>query len=524
MHDTKNNLSPKKSAILAALLAVPLFLSPLPAIAQTDSSLSDLDAVLEGFEEEATEQAPANELDSVLDGFDDETGDQSAEDSSDQALDAVLDGFAGEEQASVQVEVEATEATSSRLPGWLSIDGWLQFGTTYTVAHDAPAEGETDWRGFSKSRVDLQIDLDARFSDSWSAKLGAKGFYDGIYSLQGRDEYTSSVLDEYEDELELREAYVQGKLTDKLDLKAGRQIVVWGKSDSIRVTDVLNPLDMREPGLTDIEDLRLPLAMTKLDYYFGNWELSGMAIHEIRFNKTPVYGYDFYPADEPMPPADEPDNSLENTEWALSLSGIFTGWDLDLYYARIFNDTPHMEYVLFDDDSTEIQQKHERLHMFGFAYNKALGNWLLKSEGAVLNRVHYSNRPGTGYTRLDVLVGAEYSGFNETTISLDFANRHINNHRPYLEKYPDSVLQDMYQLAFRYNRDFLNKTLSLSLLVMIYGPSDADGAFERLALDYDLTDTITVRGGAVLYQSGDLLTMQEVGDNDRVFAELRYSF
>ncbi len=497
MHFEKNNLSSMKSTILATLLSAPLFLSPLPVIAQSNSSTSDLDAVLEGFE---TERSSENLLE-------------------DQGLDAVLDGFEGE----VDVE-EQSESTSSWLPSWLSIDGWLQFGTTYNIAHDEPAEDETDWRGFSKARVDLQLDLEARFSDSWSAKVGGKAFYDGIYSIQGQEEYTSYVLDEYEDEVELREAYVQGKLTDSLDLKMGRQIVVWGKSDTIRITDVLNPLDMREPGLTDIEDLRLPLAMTKLDYYFGNWELSGIAVHEIRFNKIPVYGYDFYPADELMPPADDPSNSLENTEYALSLSGIFTGWDLDLYYARVFNDTPHLEYVLLDDESTEIQQKHERLHMFGFAYNKALGNWLLKSEGAVLNRVHYTNRPGAGYTRLDILVGAEYSGFSETAISLEFANRHINNHRPYLEKYPDGVYQDMYQLAFRYNRDFLNDTLSLSLLVMIYGPSNADGSFERLALDYDLTDTITVRGGAVLYQSGDLLTMQEVEDNDRVFAELRYSF
>jgi hypothetical protein len=507
MYRKKKYLFFRNSAILTALLAVPFFLSPLPAAAQPDDSgLSDLDAVLEGFEAEH----PAEKS------------------SSDQGFDAVPGGFEDEQ---IDVPAEA-EGGSSWLPAWLSIDGRLQFGTSYNMAHDAPAQGETDWRGFSKARTDLQIDLEARFADSWSAKLGGKAFYDGMYSLQGRDEYTGDVLDEYEDEAELREVYVQGKLTDKLDLKAGRQIVVWGKSDNIRVTDVLNPLDMREPGLTDIEDLRLPLAMTKLDYYFGKWELSGIAVHEIRFNKTPVYGYDFYPADEPMPPADEPANTPENTEWALSLSGIFTGWDLDFYYARVFNDMPHIESVLgadadgadTDTGAVGIRQKHERLHMFGFAYNKAVGNWLLKSEGALLNRVQYSNRPGTDYNRFDVLVGAEYSGFNETTISLELANRHINHHRSELEAAPDGVYQDMYQLAFRYSRDFLNDTLSLTLLAMIYGPSSADGAFERLSLDYNLTDTITLRGGAVLYQSGDLLTMQEVGDNDRVFAEIRYSF
>jgi hypothetical protein len=494
---SKNNLFLGKLATFATLLVASLLLASFSAVAQPDSGSGDLDIVLQGFDK-ATEQAPADDLDSVLDGFEEKEKDDDV--------------------------AEHHEPVSSWLPGWLSIDGWLQFGTTYNIAHDEPAEGEIDWRGFSKARVDLQLDLEIRFSDSWSAKLGGKAFYDGIYSIQGRENYTSYVLDEYEDEVELREAYIQGKLTDKLDLKMGRQIVVWGKSDTIRITDVLNPLDMREPGLTDIEDLRLPLAMTKLDYYFGNWELSGIAVHEIRFNKIPEYGYDFYSADEPMPTADDPDNSLENSEYALSLSGIFTGWDVDLYYARIFNDSPHLEYVLLEDDSTEIRQKHERMHMFGFAYNKALGNWLLKSEGALLNRVHYTNRPGTGYTRLDMLVGAEYSGFSDTTVSLELANRHINNHRPYLEEYPDGVYQDMYQLAFRYTRNFLNDTLSLNLLVMVYGPSEADGAFERLSLEYDLTDTMTVRGGAVLYQSGDLLTMQEVEDNDRIFAELRYSF
>ncbi|XOF32870.1 MAG: DUF1302 family protein [Candidatus Electrothrix sp. YB6] len=473
-------------------------------------------------------------MDAVLEGFDDSPAEQSSDRSAgqpvDSGLDAVLDGFE-EPEESEEVEGEQQSAVSVKdpekskpvLPAWLSIDGWLQFGAAYNVAHNAPADGKTDWRGLSKARTDLQIDLEARFSDAWSGKIGGKGFYDAVYSLKGRDEYTDAVLGEYEDELELREAYVQGKLTDDLDLKAGRQIVVWGKSDNIRVTDVLNPLDMREPGLTDIEDLRLPLTMTKLDYYFGDWNLSGMAIHEIRFNKLPAYGYDFYPIDMLMPPEDKPENSLKNTEWALSLSGIFSGWDLDLYYARIFNDAAHMEYVL-DGESAQIRQKHRRLHMFGFAYNRAAGNWLLKSEGALLNRVQYSNRPGAGYSRFDVLVGAEYSGFDETTVSLEIANRHINNHRADLEAAPDGVLQDMFQLAFRCSRDFFNDTLSLTLLAMLYGPSSADAAFERLSLEYDLTDTVMLRGGAVLYQSGDLLNMSGIGYNDRLFAEIRYSF
>ena len=118
--------------------------------------------------------------------------------------------------------------------------------------------------------------------------------------------------------------YIQGSLTKSLDVKIGRQIVVWGKSDNIRVTDVLNPLDIREPGLTDIEDLRLPVTMSRLDYYIGDWSLTGIAIHEIRFNKRPEYGSDFYPGSQPPPHEDKPDHCGNNTEYAVAINTAFS--------------------------------------------------------------------------------------------------------------------------------------------------------------------------------------------------------
>ena len=103
------------------------------------------------------------------------------------------------------------------------------------------------------------------------------------------------MLDLYEWEAEFTEVYLQGSLLRDLDLKIGRQVVNWGTGETFRVVDVLNPLDNREPGLVDIEDLRLPVVMTKLDYYFGDWDLSLIAVHERRFSDDPVFGSDFFP-------------------------------------------------------------------------------------------------------------------------------------------------------------------------------------------------------------------------------------
>ena len=44
-----------------------------------------------------------------------------------------------------------------------------------------------------------------------------------------------------------------------------------------------------------------------------------------------------------------------------------------------------------------------------------------------------------------------------------------------------------------------------------------------LTLDYAVTDRIWVQAGVITYQSGDKTSFQNIGDNDRVFFEIKYS-
>ena len=177
-------------------------------------------------------------------------------------------------------------------------------------------------------------------------------------------------------ELELLETYVQGSLLRYLDVKAGRQIVVWGKLDNIRVTDILNPLNLREIGATDIEDLRLPVNMLKIDGYLFNWTLTGIAIPEIRFNKNPEYGSDFYPAELPPPHEETPENGFEHMEYALSASGVFSGWDIAFYWADVYSDTSHLERL---PGFYQVELAHAHINLYGAAFDVAV--WKLASEG-----------------------------------------------------------------------------------------------------------------------------------------------
>ncbi len=168
--------------------------------------------------------------------------------------------------------------------------------------------------------------------------MSGHGFYDAAYAIQGREQYTASLLDEYEQELEFDEVYVEGSLTSSLDVKIGRQVVVWGKADNLRVTDILNPLDNRVRGMVDIKYKRLPVTMSKLDYYTGDWNLSTILVNEIRFDKNPVYNCDFYPGARPAVPEKKPTNfSLDTQQLGLAVNGIFSGWDLSFYQAWVYD-------------------------------------------------------------------------------------------------------------------------------------------------------------------------------------------
>jgi hypothetical protein len=515
--------------------------------------------------------APAlaqDELDEVLGGFDEEGAE-------------VLAGEVGEESR------------------W-ELTGAVALGSSINAAHDSPEAGQADYRGLSRLRLDLDLQLDVDLPYGWKVRTAGYGFRDFAYAIKGRDDFTHEVLDLYEAEIELDEAYLEGSLLENLDLKFGRQIVNWGFSDTLRVLDVLNPLDNREPGLVDIEDLRLPLTMTRLDYFWDRWRLTGIAVHESRFDKNPVPGSDFYPF--PFQPLDEdtPANGGSDTEWAVALSGVFSGWDISFYWARFFDDKTHADFSrslpsltevisseiisledflppgdlspeddqflqdlwarreepltfadmrevgrrfpsFVDDETLDrflsafLIERHSRISMLGFSANLALGNFLFKTEVAHFEGLEFAplavfsgfeiyELPTEDKSRTDIMVGVEYTGFDDTFIALEVVNRRIHAFDSVLEAAPNFAERNSQEVAFRYTADFAYDTLHLTGLAVLFGLSRDDGALIRISLDYDVFDAFTVGVGGLFFASGDRPPFDEWGDNDRLFVSAKYSF
>ncbi|MDM8540512.1 hypothetical protein QUF90_05440 [Desulfococcaceae bacterium HSG9] len=109
-------------------------------------------------------------------------------------------------------------------------------------------------------------------------------------------------------------------------------------------------------------------------------------------------------------------------------------------------------------------------------------------------------------------------------IAFEAADRHLTDYDDALSRPPDNQEEDLFQSVLRVTRDFRNDTLQLKIILSAFALDGQDGALQRLQLDYDYTDNLTLSGCAVFYQSGDLYVFRNIGDNDRVFLEMSYAF
>jgi hypothetical protein len=302
--------------------------------------------------------------------------------------------------------------------------------------------------------------------------------------------------------------------------------VNWGRSDSLRVLDVLNPLDQREPARADIEDLARSVGMAKVDWYVDrNWTVTGIAIPEIRFSDVPSFGSDFNPSPFPPPGEHSPDD-FEHWEGAASVRGIFEGWDVSFHYAYIYDDLPSLRVVGFADPMMMIpifKQVHNRLHLGGMGGNYTFGSWLLKGEIAYIDGFEFAFESGDR-GRLDAMLGIEYYGIAESTFALEIVERHLFGHSIPINEAPNFVRKDSVDYALRWTADWMNARLTTTVLAILLGYKVQDGAIIRASGEYEISDGLALTAGILMFQAGDNPPVTAWGLNDRVFIDLKYSF
>ena len=189
----------------------------------------------------------------------------------------------------------------------------------------------------------------------------------------------------------IRELYADMYL-DNLDVRLGKQFVVWGVLEGVRITDEVNPMDFRELILPDLLDYRIPLWMAKLDYYRPDASYQVLWIPDIRFHKPAPPGSEWELLQE-VPGTRYPQSfSYKNSEFGFKVNTNLWDTELAFSYFYTWDDFPVIfRHVLLDQSIEPVfLPTYTRLSMYGATFVKQIRSSILKGEIAYVTGKYFA--------------------------------------------------------------------------------------------------------------------------------------
>ncbi len=303
--------------------------------------------------------------------------------------------------------------------------------------------------------------------------------------------------------LQLREAYAYLS-RGHWDLRAGRQIIVWGVADGLRVTDIISPMDYTEFLAQDYDDIRIPVGAARLRYSRDKWCLEAIAVPVPSFFELPTDAANPWSVG-PIPIEAEPRQKLSNMEYGGRLSFFLRGADFSFSALRTWNKMP----VLCSGMGI-----YRRMTMLGADLSVPVGQFVIRGEAAeYLDEVQPSVVSGEVplANSSNLLVGIDWYASGGWSLSAQYAHKYVawGEHR-------NTGLSTL-----RISKEILNNTLILQDFAYIDVTNG--GVYNRLSADYAINDQLHVILGYDWFH-GDKGSFAIYNHNSEVWAKLKYSF
>jgi len=112
-----------------------------------------------------------------------------------------------------------------------------------------------------ENTAQIFVNGEAGENSSWHGELKLTRDNKAVDGLDGHETYTQQDF--------LRELYVDTKAGD-WDVRVGKQQVVWGTADGMKLLDIINPTDFREMNQNTMVEARIPVWMINAERYLDN--------------------------------------------------------------------------------------------------------------------------------------------------------------------------------------------------------------------------------------------------------------
>lgn len=331
---------------------------------------------------------------------------------------------------------------------------------------------------------------------------------------------------------ELRDFYVEWNVGNS-QLRLGKQQVVWGTLDGVKVLDTMNPQSFREFILADFEDSRINLWSAYLDTRLGDWraelvwtpDTTGHDIPEsgawFEF-QAPRFRYGAQPG-SPLPEitTDLPSSVTQDATYGLRLSRQFGNFDLRLQ-AQSGLDYEPLGRIRAGESGVILEQYYERREVLGMSFEGTVGGVVLRGETAF--------QPDRDFnTRTDQGLGSNEADQWTAALAVDIDgpwNTFINAQYVY-----DSVFNESESLVRPSNDHigtvFVRRSFAYDALIAElrwYGTFDEGDGLGRARLSWIVSDDISIDlSGDVFWGTSNGLFGQ-FADRDRATITISFTF
>jgi hypothetical protein len=338
-------------------------------------------------------------------------------------------------------------------------------------------------------------------------------------------------------ELTLRELYLDAEWGGAY-WRLGKQQVVWGQADGIKVMDVVNPQSLREFIVDEFDDSRIPLWMLNVETPVGDssslqaiW-IPDTTYHELAEEDTPF----FLTSERIVPPSpeglatrregfDTPDDPLSDSEAGLRFSTFLGGWDLSLNYLYHYQDFPVLYQAIEMEDGGPVgvvTPEYERNHMLGGTFSNVFGEFTLRGEFVYnTDSYHIANdiesRGIEESKEIGSVIGLDWQVGSDLLISGQWFQSHLLDYRGTIERDETEQSGSVY-----YQQLFDNETIQFNALYL-YSFSHQD-SWLQMRLKYMFQSNLELWVGGDFFQGEREGLFGQFKDEDRVLVGMKYGF
>jgi hypothetical protein len=330
---------------------------------------------------------------------------------------------------------------------------------------------------------------------------------------------------------ELREAFVDLRF-GRLDVRAGRQIIAWGRADGLNPTDNLTGEDLTLLAPDD-DDRRLGTTALRASYYLGDVSVAAFWLPEFRGHRFPL------PA-SPGSTFVRDRREWPGDQWALRVeqTGRAVDWSVSYFHGRDL--TPDLGVRLaaaIPDREASIALSHHRVQAVGADMAVNLGRIGLRAEGAYIDTEDTAGRdPFTKNPFLVVVVGGDRTFREYLNLNVQYIYRFVRGQQTaqaglsstearvaeLQEILNSQATRVQHGASFRVSHKWLRETLEGECAAVgFFGP---DGLALRPKVTYAATDHWKVLMGAEIYRGDSSSVFGLLRPNSTAYLEARWSF